>query len=303
MIDLCVILTVNSNLKINVVFTTAEQCNTYAKCLTCPAEAPFTCTSCEKGYYLARGGAYYTCQQCLDACLECEDIYTCNGCEKGRYGIECQDVCSKGCANSTCSQQSGHCDCMANYTGPKCDMCISGKYGYEFNCELNCPLNCKTCILNTDCTQCKDGYYGQTCQHNCSNGCYSGHCWQVNGTCLGNKCKPNFEGFQCERCVAGRFGKDCEKACHTNCLSCNSDTFCDTCKSGFWGIKCENKCAYDCFEDVCVKESGICKNNKCKSGFSGDRCENCIAGKRWLKCNMNTATGECVFKNCGFKRK
>lgn len=271
----------------------AEDCVPERKCLTCPPGLPFHCTSCEKGFHLQRGGAYLSCEPCPISCLECDNHFTCTHCVIGRYGSVCQDVCGKGCINSTCDQYIGLCGCKTNFSGVNCDRCANGKYGYQFDdCELSCPANCKTCLSDKNCTQCKEGFYGVTCDKLCSSGCYSGQCEQRNGTCIENECKPNFEGDKCDNCTAGHYGKDCE-SCPKNCESCISNFTCNVCKKGYWGTACKNNCSLGCYGDTCSKETGVCTNGRCKSGFTGNTCTNCIAGLRGIMCSINeTHTAE-----------
>ncbi|XP_045177749.2 multiple epidermal growth factor-like domains protein 10 isoform X2 [Mercenaria mercenaria] len=270
-----------------------DKCHPEHHCLTCYG-VPYNCATCPKGYFLRRGGAYYTCTKCPSQCVECQHYTSCSVCRiKNHYGRVCQNVCSKGCLNSTCDQSSGTCLCKDNYEGAYCDYCAKGKYGFDSNCTKDCSANCYTCHSDKNCTGCKDGYYGNLCELPCSRGCYLGKCDQSNGTCYKSRCKSNFAGINCDKCSLGRFGNKCMSICPENCISCSARTTCDNCKDGYWGNACQHNCSHGCLDGVCLKESGMCQNKKCKSGFLGEKCEKCISGRYGVNCNLN----ETVFGN------
>ncbi|XP_053386039.1 multiple epidermal growth factor-like domains protein 10 isoform X2 [Mercenaria mercenaria] len=263
------------------------ECDPSHNCLTCMG-VPHDCKTCPSGYFLARGGAHYTCRACPPQCKECEYYTSCTSCfAKSHYGRDCQSVCSKGCLNSTCDHLSGTCLCKDNYEGGHCDYCAKGKYGYDSNCTMDCPVNCLTCNSDKNCTACKDGYYGNTCELSCFRGCYFGKCSQSSGTCYKNKCKSKFDGINCNKCSLGRFGTDCQTFCPDKCVSCSSRTACDKCKNGHWGVACQHNCSHGCLGGVCLKQSGVCKVNKCRSGFVGERCDRCTSGRYGLNCTMS----------------
>ncbi|XP_053386046.1 scavenger receptor class F member 1-like [Mercenaria mercenaria] len=157
---------------------------------------------------------------------------------------------------------------------------------------MDCPANCYTCISNRNCTECKDGYYGNTCELSCFRGCYLDRCSQNNGTCYQNRCKSSFDGINCTECSLGRFGNECKSICPENCISCSARTTCDQCKDGYWGNACQHNCSQGCLEGVCLKESGICQNKTCISGFIGERCDRCTSGTQSFNCLDKTMIGK-----------
>ncbi|XP_060556507.1 multiple epidermal growth factor-like domains protein 10 [Ruditapes philippinarum] len=263
-----------------------DECHKSHNCLTCYAY-PFNCASCPKGYYLARGGAYYTCRACPNACSECNHYRSCTKCYlEGRYGQNCQDVCSKGCLNSTCEHSSGTCLCRDNYEGGHCDYCAKGKYDIDSDCVKGCPQNCKTCTSYDKCTECKDGFFGDACEFNCSRGCYLRSCSQIDGTCYQEKCNPNFDSINCTFCSPGFHGSYCQLPCPDNCVACSGNTSCYDCQHGYWGIACQHNCSIGCYKSSCFKKTGVCMYDKCRTGFIGEKCDVCVLGKHGMYCNM-----------------
>ena len=87
---------------------------------------------------------------------------------KGTHGHDCAFTCD--CKNlATCDHVTGHCNCLAGWSGTRCDK------------------------------PCNEGFYGQYCIHECQ--CQNGAtCDSVDGTCL---CPPGYEGEYCERTCTG----------------------------------------------------------------------------------------------------
>ncbi|XP_060556495.1 multiple epidermal growth factor-like domains protein 10 [Ruditapes philippinarum] len=284
----------------------SDECDKSHNCLTC-AGVPYNCASCPKGYYLARGGAYYTCRSCPIACSECEHYMICTKCYlEGRYGQNCQDVCSKGCLDSTCEHSSGTCLCRDNYEGGHCDYCAKGKYDIDSDCVKDCPQNCKTCTSYDKCTECKDGFFGDACEFNCSRGCYLGRCSQMNGTCYQEKCNPNFDGINCTTCFPGFYGTYCQLPCPESCVACSGNTSCDHCQHGHWGSACQHKCSIGCYKSMCLKKTGVCMYSKCRTGFIGEKCDICDLGKHGTYCNMTetlNGNGSSAMKLTGHSSK
>ncbi|XP_053404463.1 R-spondin-3-like [Mercenaria mercenaria] len=112
-----------------------KECVPYHNCLTCYAY-PFNCNNCTNGYYLTRGGAYYTCRKCPSECTECSNRFSCDKCKDGHWGDSCQKNCSRGCLEHICLKQSGICQpqkCKPGFVKDKCDSCSPGKYGLDCN--------------------------------------------------------------------------------------------------------------------------------------------------------------------------
>ncbi|KGL79933.1 Multiple epidermal growth factor-like domains protein 9, partial [Tinamus guttatus] len=144
------------------------------------------------------------------------------------------------CVSSLC--RDGKCQCKAGVTGPKCDRCADGYYGF----------NASTC---------------EPCE--CNN--RSRSCHAVTGACL--DCQDNTEGEHCERCKEGfyrsaRPGPACRRCpcstvastgtCHIR--AGDAAPTCDKCKAGYTGPNC-NRCddGYYNSDSICVRCS--CNGN------------------------------------------
>lgn len=100
-----------------------------------------------------------------------------------------------GSVSSACHQQTGKCTCEPNYTGPKCDRCQPGHYGYP---------NCQRC----DCDA--QGSIGSACD-------------SLTGQC---SCKSIYTGRQCNLCLPGFYGfPNCRRcSCNPAGTKPNDDT-------------------------------------------------------------------------------
>jgi hypothetical protein len=105
--------------------------------------------------------------------------------------------------------------------------CSPGLYG--FYCDLNCTEKCSTCTSETNCTECKSGFYGKTCSHSCPSGC-DRNC-SLTGLCFG--CKSGFvEEFCYNTCKNKTYGINCSISCY------NKDNNCHGCIDGYEGSTC-----------------------------------------------------------------
>ncbi|XP_050403287.1 receptor-type tyrosine-protein phosphatase kappa isoform X2 [Patella vulgata] len=81
--------------------------------------------------------------------------------------------------------------------------------GYYSTSSSTCKP-CNTCFNNTcdpitgACTgDCKTGFYGGSCQQNCSDGCLNNQCSKSDG--------------RCSKCIMGRYDEGCNVSCSTEC--------------------------------------------------------------------------------------
>lgn len=92
---------------------------------------------------------------------------------------------------------------------------------------LGCPENCKTtdgCNRVTSvCNDCKDGYFGPSCQQACSKNCLTPACEKTSGNC--SDCKTGYFGPTCSsQCVEGCLGSRCNSTTGS-CMECKPSTF------------------------------------------------------------------------------
>ncbi|XP_060564163.1 multiple epidermal growth factor-like domains protein 10 [Ruditapes philippinarum] len=187
-----------------------------------------------------------TCERYIGSCYDCTNNFDgirCEECVFGKYGKKCDLVCPNNCADGICNQGSGYClSCMNNYYGNECTICKEGFYGVKCdqNCSSNCLYgvcnrldgeclygckanfsgdkccvnseNCLICDTNTECRQCKVGFYNEICNDECPLNCVkdSEKCDKKTGHCLSG-------------CIAGYFGGDCKASCSRLC----TDNVCD----------------------------------------------------------------------------
>nr|XP_022305736.1 uncharacterized protein LOC111112506 isoform X2 [Crassostrea virginica] len=135
------------------------------------------------------------------------------------------------------------------------------------------------------------GYYGENCSLECPQNCQDGYCDSVKGTCL--DCKPGYKGSRCNHeCSDGQYGNNCVENCS---MTCGDSDKCDKitghcvggCRAGWTGDVCEKECVAGLFgkncvgncsmtcgdQGVCDKVTGHC-NGSCLAGWEGDMCEN-----------------------------
>ncbi|XP_060588977.1 multiple epidermal growth factor-like domains protein 10 [Ruditapes philippinarum] len=148
--------------------------------------------------------------------------------------------CSVGCescSGSTCT----HCESFFFLTNGFC---------------LPCPERCEKCNSYDDCTSCKPNTFGldQRCTFNCDGNCLNSECEDDTGYC--NQCKPGFYGNQCqhncsicenERCDLRTCSSGCRagyydyksgietycQTCPSNCKHCRDAKTCYNCNNGF----------------------------------------------------------------------
>ncbi|XP_038056132.1 laminin subunit alpha-2-like [Patiria miniata] len=240
------------------IFASIEQC-------TCPASYEgLSCESCEIGYRRVDG-------------VLLNGI--CEPCHCNNHATECSDFTAE------CF------DCAHNTTGPHCEFCAIGFYGYSVQgtirdcqpcaCPLQNPENnfSPTCVSDPKfgyvCDSCPSGFTGPRCER-CADGFY------------GN---PMEDGGYCRPCAPlcnNNINPDIPASCDTltgECLICIGDTcgsHCEHCRDGYFGdaIKAKNCQECRCDEDgaissFCDRETGQCE---CKPNVIGLSCDQCAPG-------------------------
>ncbi|XP_061170860.1 teneurin-4-like [Saccostrea echinata] len=132
----------------------------------------------------------------------CElQVFGCN--DSRKYGVNCDQECSKRCQEERCYTTGDCLSCIPGYLGHQCNRpCDDQTYG------LGCSLSCGNCSK------------GETCHH-------------VNGTCM-TGCNEGAKGQKCKiPCNPGYYGKDCVQKCNVNCgVSRRCDRFTGECEGG-----------------------------------------------------------------------
>ncbi|KAK3750035.1 hypothetical protein RRG08_027358 [Elysia crispata] len=140
-------------------------------------------------------------------------------CPKIKYGPNCGNQCSVGCAWGVCDVRNGTClyGCVGGYKGAFCnETCVKGTYGPS--CAANCSQHCaghgKECSSrNGTCTHgCDNGYREPTCIQPCATGTYGPKCSQnCSVNCAGRHKYCNISDGECAMgCVKGFTGPLCD---------------------------------------------------------------------------------------------
>ncbi|KAG2386763.1 hypothetical protein C9374_002507 [Naegleria lovaniensis] len=149
----------------------------------------------------------------------------------------------------TCPSQCVNCSEVTQ----QCTSCKPGYYGTT--CEFRCPSNCATCMNSTACLTCASNV--TTPPPQCAPKCSS--C--VNGLCIDSgvcKCNDGWTGVNCSQIL-----------CPAGCTSCSSPYQCTGCKNGWYGITCSSPCLANC---LTCSNSVSC--SLCAPGYYGSTCSN-----------------------------
>ncbi|CAJ0956348.1 unnamed protein product [Ranitomeya imitator] len=210
------------------------------QCLCKPGYAGAKCERCAPGYY---GNPMVIGSSCLPCSCngntdsnmlfnECDPLFgTCSGCMLNTAGPHCE-VCAPGfygdaigaknctrcncspCGTDTCDPRHGRCLCRSGVTGPTCNRCEEGHYGFDGcsgcqRCSCGEGSTSSTCDSQTGQCHCLPGVTGSRCQQ-CAPGywsfgprgctkcdCKGGSCDPRTGEC---KCSDRLSGRQCDTC-------------------------------------------------------------------------------------------------------
>jgi len=305
--------------------TTACNCSAYAyKNIT--TEPDGTCSCSANG----QGGDYcMTIEYNQPVCRLWYSSPPCLKCNYGRSGPQCRSLpqCKNGSTvnSSDVSTSGGSCICPYGFTGQFCEKCVSGKSGAGCTNTPVCTNGISTindydttspngsCVCNiganydanTNCTTCKAGYSGASCQFtpNCNNGTANiNDKTSSSGTCT---CNGNYDpSTNCTICKSGYSGPNCasQPVC-VNGGTVNKNDFTTvggscTCPVGFKGQFCQlcdntNQNKYggpSCVANYCGSNgtpssnpNGLCT---CINAFNPtSRCTTCLTGVTGAACN------------------
>ena len=244
----------------------------------------------------------------------------CDQCRNGTTDLSASNplgcsVCQcdpTGALSSDCDPVTGTCSCKAGVSGPLCDQCLPGFFGFS-------DAGCQPCSCH-------------------SVGSLSSICNATTGEC---SCQENIEGMNCDQCVDGFYDISsgcvaCEcnpsgtvnasSLCHATTGQCDckqnvEGRTCDTCSTGFTnllGSNSEGCSACDCFVPntnttgiVCDPVSSQCQ---CIPSAVGLRCDACrdgyyLTGSGCMPCDCEPSasvssvcdrvSGQCICTSAG----
>nr|XP_033943330.1 laminin subunit alpha-5 isoform X2 [Pseudochaenichthys georgianus] len=232
------------------------------QCLCMPGYAGPHCERCAPGYYgnpMVLGSRcqlchcsgnndpnmlFTDCHPLTGECLSCMHDSAgprCDICAPGYYGDaidakNCTKCNCSPCGTESCDRHTGQCRCKAGVTGPHCDRCEDGSFGFEScsgcrhcDCEASAALvqpcdpqsgqcACRPGVNGTSCKQCAPGHwdYGPNGCKECS--CKGGRCDPRSGEC---RCPDGMTGKQCDSC-SNKFNVPVEQHHGMHCEPCDS---------------------------------------------------------------------------------
>ncbi|XP_073325739.1 laminin subunit alpha-5 [Pagrus major] len=228
------------------------------QCLCMPGYAGPHCERCAPGHYGNPMVLGSTCQLChcngntdpnmlftdchplTGECLSCMHNTAgphCDTCAPGYYGDaitakNCTKCDCSPCGTESCDPHTGQCRCKPGVSGPRCEHCGDGMFGFEScsgcrqcDCEASAALvqpcdrqsgqcACQPGVNGPSCRQCAPGHwnYGPNGCSKCD--CRGGACDPRTGEC---RCPDGMTGKQCDTCsqkynvpVDGHHGMHCE---------------------------------------------------------------------------------------------
>ncbi|CAN9515277.1 unnamed protein product [Ophioblennius macclurei] len=180
------------------------------------------------------------CHPLTGECLSCMHHTAgprCQLCAAGFYGDavrakNCTRCACSPCGAESCDPHTGRCRCKPGVTGPLCDRCEDGSFGFDScsgcracDCHASAALvqpcdprsghcSCRPGVNGPSCRQCAPGFwdYGPDGCKKCE--CKGGRCDPRTGEC---RCPDGMTGKQCDSCshrysvpTEGRQGVHCE---------------------------------------------------------------------------------------------
>lgn len=128
-----------------------HSCSNCGPATTCDKVSGYCFDSCRDGL-----SGFFCNETCDSKCMSCDRHFKqdCISCAFDRYGISCNNICSKGCLRNECHDLDGVCTLG----------CSAGYWGHY--CQEECA-NCKDSICDNTTGQClngfADGYNGRNC--------------------------------------------------------------------------------------------------------------------------------------------
>ncbi|XP_013879443.1 laminin subunit alpha-5, partial [Austrofundulus limnaeus] len=184
------------------------------------------------------------CHPLTGECLSCMHNTAglhCHVCAPGYYGDaigakNCTKCNCSSCGTESCDPHTGQCHCKPGVTGPRCEQCQVGMFGFsscsgcrQCECDASAALvqpcesqsgqcACQPGVTGPTCRQCAPGYwdYGPDGCKKCD--CRGGHCDPRTGDC---RCPDGMTGKQCDICTQQ----------HTVPVETKHGVHCETCDS------------------------------------------------------------------------
>mmetsp|Transcript_14230 Transcript_14230/g.32304 ORF Transcript_14230/g.32304 Transcript_14230/m.32304 type:complete len:578 (-) Transcript_14230:4-1737(-) len=305
--------------------------------LWCEHRCPANCKESSAEGFCTRVGHCFSCLEghygpdcalrCAPSCRSCvmrdnmvpiagtDDFWPAGACEEpdcqgNRWGLHCNETCPTNCKQGrtpTCLRENGHCmQCEAHlWWGDRCEkpapegcqtragrypkgveqrtgVCELGcKHGYYGeSCEHSCSQNCLDGCTNGICTKgCHEGFWGETCNSTCPR--YSSRgCDQQTG--MPFECDEGYyPGYTALEVPDDSTGEPACVKCSDTCKTHGGTSICDKnghctqgCMKGFHGPECKAqcppRCSGPCDRIGTGKWDGYC--TACLRGFSGESC-------------------------------
>ncbi|XP_015258525.1 PREDICTED: laminin subunit alpha-5, partial [Cyprinodon variegatus] len=182
------------------------------------------------------------CHPLTGQCLNCMDNTAgphCDICAPGYYGDaihakNCTKCSCSPCGTESCDPHTGQCHCKPGVTGPLCDHCQDGSFGFsscsgcrQCECDASAALVVPCDPQNGQCT-CQPGVNGPNCKQ-CAPGFWDyGPDGCKKCDCNGARCDPRTG--EC-RCPDGMTGKQCDTCLQQYSVPVDGGTHCEQCDS------------------------------------------------------------------------